>query len=506
MKSFIFFLILVFAISFINAQDVSISGKVTDNTGAGLDGAILKLEKAGIVGKTSADGSFKLANTVSIEDNINVNMRQRRVNARLSKGLIYLEVDKKGTFAINLYNLQGEVITSLKRSVNSGTNIISLPSVGRGVYVTKIESNNKEFVFKGCTIEGFTGSKSWIMDQTQFAQGTADLPGGKLFNDTIRVTKSGYLNSFIPVVNSDTSGMNIEMKVNAVVLPEDHCFHNNVSNEWVYFSGVVETSEGKEFGLMFTIFGSFSAMLGIADPETKIFHDKRMGGGGNAGKTQLGLPDIKSGDSRFLWDPADNLHITSSANASGVKIAVDIDMTPTKEILFHGEDGYIPMGDNIPSGYFSLTNLLPTKGTLSIGDKTHTVTGGKVWMDRQWGNWTGAGYAWDWFALRFDDGGALMLFQFRDASQNPSIGNWTYRDKDGLVYYGTDFKVTAHRKYNRFPIDWTVKLPSINAEFEIDPIFDAQTFTGLWEGLCDVKGKIGSNQLSGQAFVELNAY
>jgi hypothetical protein len=37
-----------------------------------------------------------------------------------------------------------------------------------------------------------------------------------------------------------------------------------------------------------------------------------------------------------------------------------------------------------------------------IGDQQHTIIGGRIWMDRQWGDWTGAGYAWDWFYLRFD--------------------------------------------------------------------------------------------------------
>ena len=64
---------------------------------------------------------------------------------------------------------------------------------------------------------------------------------------------------------------------------------------------------------------------------------------------------------------------------------------------------------------------------------------------------------------------------------------WTYRDKDGLVTYGTGFQVVAKRMFRTYPID-------------------DQTFTGLWEGLCDVSGRVGTSQLTGQAFVELNAY
>jgi hypothetical protein len=61
-----------------------------------------------------------------------------------------------------------------------------------------------------------------------------------------------------------------------------------------------------------------------------------------------------------------------------------LDMTGIAgEILLHGEDGWIPMGDGIPSGYSSLTNLLPTNGTLRIGERQYTIVGGRMWMDCQ---------------------------------------------------------------------------------------------------------------------------
>ena len=99
-----------------------------------------------------------------------------------------------------------------------------------------------------------------------------------------------------------------------------------------------------------------------------------------------------------------------------------------------------------------------------------------------------------------------MLFQFRDAFEEVVTGNWTYRDMDGKVNYGTDFNGVAKRMFRTYPIDWTVTLPSIDAEFAVKPLFDDQAFTGLWEGLCDVRGRIGTAQLTGQAFVELSGY
>ena len=55
----------------------------------------------------------------------------------------------------------------------------------------------------------------------------------------------------------------------------------------------------------------------------------------------------------------------------------------------------------------------------------------------------GAGYAWDWFSFRFDDVGALMLYQFRDANDAVVMGCGIYIDNDRPVTYGTNFRVVT---------------------------------------------------------------
>ncbi len=310
---------------------------------------------------------------------------------------------------------------------------------------------------------------------------------------------------------NDSSNNNPEVDVK---LPKDHFFHDN-ENEWYYFSGKVETEEGKEFGVMFTIFQfkedtgyRYPCMLAVSDIENSKFHDKRIESAPAIMETTpAGLPSIKVGDSQFIWEGEERLHITAKASTMDQSnISVELDMKPGKDILYHGENGFIPMGDGIPSGYYSLANLIPTNGKLTIDRAEYTITGGRIWADHQWGDWTSGGYRWDWFSLRFNDGSALMVFQFRDADNNPSIGNWTYRDKDNKLYYGTDFNIQAGRMYEDYPIDWKISLPSISASFTVKPMFDDQTFVRLWEGLCSVNGEIGDNSLTGHAFVELAGY
>lgn len=72
--------------------------------------------------------------------------------------------------------------------------------------------------------------------------------------------------------------------------------------------------------------------------------------------------------------------------------------------------------------------------------------------------------------------------------------------------YKSYLSIVANRMFKSYPTDWTSALPSIDAEFEVKPLFDDQTFAVLWEGLCDVSGSVGDYQLAGQAFVERSGY
>lgn len=509
MRTYTYISILIFSFNMavIFAQEINVSGKIIDSKGAPIKGAYIKLKDAGIIDTSNADGSFILTNGGVVNAQIYHSVLPT-FSMRMSNGQLVIKAVKKNTLKIATYSLQGEEISSINKIVNSGTHTLTLPLRGAGIYLHRVELGNHQALMKGCSLEGLSYGTAVPSNGSAYTNifNTAKIK--KVFDDTIHVTKSGYLNQLIPMGNADTSGLEIAMSINAVELPNDHNFHGT-NDEWVYFSGVLETDRGKEFGLMYTIFQRpYSVMLALIDPTVdKLYPAHLFGSGGDVGTTPDGYPDmaVNSGDSKFKWDPINNLYIHSSSNL-GTPISVEINMKPTKEILFHGEDGYIPMGDNRPSGYFSLTSLLPVNGTFTIDNQQYKVTGGRVWMDRQWGDWTGGAYAWDWFSMRFDDGGALMLFQFRDQNEEPTFGNWTYRDKDGLVYYGTDFKVVAHRKIGRYPIDWTVSLPSLNAKFEVDPLFDDQRFSGIWEGWCDLSGSIGATQHTGHAIVELSAY
>ena len=146
--------------------------------------------------------------------------------------------------------------------------------------------------------------------------------------------------------------------------PADHSFHDGI--EWVYFSGILKTEEGTEFGFMFTMFqmkmGSskfYPVVLAFSDPETSSFYSvenmSMMAIPGTA-ETVDGFPVITSGDSRYELVQSGEVLISSVMD----ELAMDLTLEPTLDVLPHGEDGIITMGDGIDSGYYSFTNMIPS--------------------------------------------------------------------------------------------------------------------------------------------------
>lgn len=303
--------------------------------------------------------------------------------------------------------------------------------------------------------------------------------------------------------------------------PFDHGPHFDSRTEWWYFTGEVLTSGGKTLGFEFTIFKAWNhrvndfAFLGhvaVSDPENAehFFAEEATSppvAGIEEGKTEIQM----DGFSYAFSEPEG---ITLKAEAGG--LALDILLSPSMDVLPHGEDGIIEMGDGKNSYYYSFTNLL-TAGKITVNGTEYSISSGRTWMDHQWGNYTLLGLLWDWFSLRLDNGGALMLFQFRNVFDNTVRANWTYRDASGTVQYGKDLFIQAARTYTveqtdfTYPVDWTVEVAEIDASFQISPLFDGQVLYNVktpdyWEGLCLAEGRIGAEPVSGSAYVELTGY
>ncbi len=303
--------------------------------------------------------------------------------------------------------------------------------------------------------------------------------------------------------------------------PFDHGPHFNVINEWWYFTGIVQTAEQQILGYELTIFkrpaASFNGFaylghLAISNPQTAEHLFAEVATPPPVSGIAEGIPKIIVDNFSYEFSASGEIRISAETDA----LSLDLTLSPVLDIMRHGEDGIIVMGDGRHSYYYSLAHLATT-GSLSINGRHHAISSGRSWMDHQWGNFTVLGMRWDWFSLRFDDGGSLMLFQFRDSADRVIQKNWTFQSLNGAVTCGAEFSVQAHRLYKEpvgrsiYPLDWTVAVPGLNAVFRVIPLFDGQSLYNVmtpdyWEGVCSVTGAFADTPANGAAYVELTGY
>lgn len=200
------------AISVCIAQNVNISGIVTDTGVTAIVGAAVQLEKLGFPTTTGADGSFTITGTVGINDQINQSI-PHKLSVKIKNGFLYINVAEKSAAEIVTYTLHGRIISSIEKTFDIGTHSIALPRMGAGIYFYKIKAGNSELIIKSPSTGRFLGSTGV---SAQDLTSTATVSRAKRYvpiNDVIAVTKDGYLNYRVIVTNSDTSGVEIKMIV-----------------------------------------------------------------------------------------------------------------------------------------------------------------------------------------------------------------------------------------------------------------------------------------------------
>jgi len=208
----IFFAILFTACISI-AQNITISGIVTDTGTAPLPGAVVKLEKNGLTATTGADGAFTLTN-VGIIANGGV-FKGINISASINNGFIHLHLREKGIVEIITYTLKGETVFNLKRTLDGGSYKYALPELGNCVCVHRINHGTSTFLLKSTMIDGAQGKGGSVLSVVNSNAATALKQVRRYvpLDDVIAVTKDGYLNYRVIVTNSDTSCIKIKMIV-----------------------------------------------------------------------------------------------------------------------------------------------------------------------------------------------------------------------------------------------------------------------------------------------------
>jgi predicted secreted hydrolase len=321
--------------------------------------------------------------------------------------------------------------------------------------------------------------------------------------------------------------------------PRDHFNHPDFQTEWWYYTGNLNSADGRKFGFELTFFRQavsrdpaksatwdvkdlYLAHLALSDFEgRKFYHTERANrpGPGIAGVRET-RARIWNGNWKIQWEGNDQ-----KLQAIDERFELHLTLHPEKPPVIHGENGISQKaeGPGHASHYISFTRLA-TSGAIVLGGRNFEVSG-TSWMDHEFfthqlePNQVG----WDWVSLQLTDNTELMLFHIRrkDGSIDP-FSSGTYVDAQGKTTHLRvgDFtleplgeKWTSPATHAVYPIHWKISIPPLKMELEAKTPLDSQELTGntklapnYWEGAIVLTGQRNAQPLSGVGYLEMTGY
>lgn len=342
--------------------------------------------------------------------------------------------------------------------------------------------------------------------------------------------------------SADNAGFQRAVERRDFRFPADHGPHPGFRTEWWYYTGNLETREGRRFGFQLTFFRSaltatppartsewgaseaWLAHFALTDVEGGRFHSFERWSRG-----ALGLAGAQ-GEPFRVWveswaaaavsppGPAGTPAMRLTAAEGGV--GIDLTLRPGKPAVLQGDRGLSRKSAERgnASYYYSLTRM-PAAGTVRLGNESFAVTG-LAWMDREWSTSSlGADQVgWDWFALQLSDGREVMLYRLRrrNGTADPaSSGTLIGPRGESRHLQLSDFELAdldrweSPRSGARYPSRWRIRIPADGLDLEVRPALADQELEVsflYWEGAVDVTGTHQGRPVTGRGYVEMTGY
>jgi predicted secreted hydrolase len=315
--------------------------------------------------------------------------------------------------------------------------------------------------------------------------------------------------------------------------------HLDYQTEWWYYTGNLETADGRHFGYQLTFF-----RRALVPPAEREARDSNWAGD-QVYMAHFALTDV-SGEEHYAFERfargaaglagaesppyrvwLEDWSVEETAEpgvyrlqAAQDDLSLDLTLTMRKGPVLHGESGYSQKGaePGNASFYYSQTRL-ETEGTVQVGGETLEVTGSS-WKDHEFSTSALAPdqVGWDWFALQLDDGSELMVFQIRrdDGSIDPFSGG-TFVEVDGRTRHLSRENVQidvldtwrSRDSGGVYPARWTIAIPALSLQMEIEPyLVDQEMELSFiyWEGAVRVTSTRDGVEVNGNGYVEMTGY
>ncbi|MCL3882597.1 lipocalin-like domain-containing protein [Marivita sp. GX14005] len=322
-------------------------------------------------------------------------------------------------------------------------------------------------------------------------------------------------------LGTDAEGFAVPQPDPQFTFPEDHGAHPAYRIEWWYLTANLQSADGTEYGVQWTLFRSalapetregwqdpqvWFAHAAVTTPERHLVAERIARGGiGQAGVTAQ--PFRAWIDDWHMAGPdLDELTLT----ASGDGFRYRLDLVAQGPLVFHGQEGYSVKSALGQASYYYSQPFFEVQGTLLLPEGEVEVAG-SAWLDREWSSQplaeTQSG--WDWFSLSFESGDKLMGFLLRDeAGTSYGSASWITAAGQLTAYPDGAFEaepLRLHRVAGRdVPVAWSVRLPDRGVDLTVEALNpDAWMAVGIpyWEGPVQVRG---SHQ--GRGYLEMTGY
>ena len=325
--------------------------------------------------------------------------------------------------------------------------------------------------------------------------------------------------------------------------PRDHGSHPTYRTEWWYYTGHLQSKNGRSFGFELTFFRRgvppdeiktlpskwsighlYLAHFAVTDINGKRFHFSEKFSREGLGKAGADESQLR------VW--IDDWRAEAATDSTGSHTVVAHDEThslaltlqPAKPLVTHGAAGISRKGKDVSqaSHYYSFTRLVTT-GSLTIDGEQFEVTG-LTWMDHEFGS-TELGtdqVGWDWFSIQLEDDTELMLYRMRrkdGSSDLASSGTAVSPDGHTRHLEVTDFQIESTATWTSpdskatYPSQWKLTFPSLGLVLDVTPLLADQelrtsrsTKVSYWEGAVAITGTKQGKPVKGQGYVELTGY
>jgi predicted secreted hydrolase len=307
--------------------------------------------------------------------------------------------------------------------------------------------------------------------------------------------------------------------ITPVQLPADDAFLDQEDVQWWYWTGHLETEEGKRYGFevvffsfdSFVIFQDQLTQAAVTDIDGNAFHFEEY--------VEFGLPNKMEDSFALTAGPGDAVRALGGGSKNRLHSEVDgyvldLDLTAIDPPVRHyGGDAHPYVFGGFT--YYYSVERMSVEGTLAVDGKAHKVKG-TAWFDRQYGElYQAISKGWQWFSIQLDDNREIMLFDFLgEHAQVEKSGSLTSADHKTRTLGAHQFQVeqlgtwTSPDTGCTYPSGWRLNVEGL--ELIVEPLVNNQELRAqhdlwigpiYWEGASRVYG-----DAQGQAYVELNGF